>query len=82
MPNIFGGELVFMPGERAIYKPDKQHDGEPCTVNDLIPGKNNVLEAYRITLDNGVEMYCALAELQHFRALNSSTPPSTNQTPD
>ena len=64
MPFLFREGLVFMPGDLALFKPDEQHEGEPCTVNELISGKDNVLQAYRITLDKGDVIFCALDEIR------------------
>lgn len=63
MPFLFREGLVFMPGDLALYKPDEQHKGEPCTVNNLISGKDDMLQAYQITLDKGDVITCALDEL-------------------
>ncbi|MDD4873715.1 MAG: hypothetical protein PHE15_01900 [Dehalococcoidales bacterium] len=64
MPFLFKEGLVFMPGDLALYKPDENEEGKPCTVNDLISGENNVLEVYKITLDQGDVLFCAIDELR------------------
>ena len=65
MPFLFREGLIFMPGDLALYKLDEQHEGEPVTVNKLISGKDNVLQAYQVTLDkDGRTMMCALDELR------------------
>jgi len=64
MPLLFREGLVFMPGEEALFEPDKEHKGKPCVVNDLVPDENNVLSAYMITLlDSKENIECALDQL-------------------
>ncbi len=64
MPLLFREGLVFMPGERALFKPDKEHEGEVCVVTGFVPDKNNVLSGYTITLlDSKKNVFCALEEL-------------------
>ena len=65
MPVLFrDGGLFFMPGELAIFKPDEQHKGELCTVNNFIKDENNVLSAYQITLKkDGISTTCAVDEI-------------------
>jgi len=61
MPLLFREGLVFMPGEGALFKPDKEHKGKPCVVKDLVPDENNVLSGYTITLlDSKENVWCAL----------------------
>ncbi len=64
MPLDFTEGRVFMPGERALYKPDEQHEGAPCTVKSMIAGADTVLKGYWITLDTGELVECALDELR------------------
>ena len=53
-----------MPGERALFKPDKEHEGEPCVVTGFFSGKDNVVNGYTITLlDSKKNILCALEEL-------------------
>jgi len=64
MPFVFREGLVFMPGDKALFKPDEEHEGEPCIVTGLISGEDNILSAYTITLlDSKKNLFCALEEL-------------------
>ena len=68
MPFLFREGLVFIPGDLALYKPDEQHKGEPCTVTNLISGKNNELEGYQITLDKGDVIIAIFSYARYYRA--------------
>ncbi len=63
MPFLFREGLVFMPGESALFRSDKQSKPILCTVKGLVKDENTVLTGYRIISDEGKEIYCACEQL-------------------
>jgi hypothetical protein len=64
MPMKFKEGLIFLPGEKAVYKPDDKAKWEECTVKRLVPNKNNVVSGYEIKLSGSKNtVFCDLTEL-------------------
>ena len=65
MPFLFREGLVFMPGDKALFKPDEEHEGEPCIVTGFVSGEDNTLTGYTIVLLNSKKnLSCAIEELK------------------
>lgn len=67
MPLFFklSKQLIFMPGEDALYKPDKDTSALECTVHNFLSDENNVIQGYSITLKSNPNtlMACDISQI-------------------
>jgi hypothetical protein len=64
MPMQFKEGLIFLPGEKAVYKPDDKAEWEECVVKRLVPNKDNVASGYEIKLSGSKKtVVCDLTKL-------------------